>query len=167
MASLPLRLLGTGPAGATAVPDRVRTGKRRAMRTVTNRLVNPVVRPLVDRGALDPGWALLETRGRRTGRPRAVPVGNGLRGDTFWVITEHGHAADYVKNIAADPRVRVKVDGRWRTGTAQVLPDEDPYALMRRLRRPVNDALLLAVGTEQLVVRVHLDPDAGAGAQPR
>ena len=46
--------------------------------------------------------------------------------------------------------------GRWRSGTAQLLPDEDPYARLRMLRRPVNDALLLAVGTEQLVVRIDL-----------
>jgi hypothetical protein len=56
----------------------------------------------------------------------------------------------------------VKVGGRWRTGHASVLSDEDPYARLRALRRPVNDALLLAVGTEQLVVRIDLvdAPDA-------
>src|SRR5215212_88109 len=152
-----LHLLGTSRAGdPDAPPVAARQAKRRILRTLTNRAVNPVVRPLVDRGVLHPAWALLETRGRRTGRPRVVPVGNGLRGDTFWIITEHGHHADYVRNILADPRVRVKAGGRWRTGTAHVT-DEDPYRWMRRLRRPVNDALLLAVGTEQLVVRVDLD----------
>lgn len=149
-----LRLLGTGRPGSDS---RVRETKRRVLRTLTNRVVNPAVRPLVDRGALDPGWALLETRGRRTGRPRRVPVGNGLRGNVFWVVTEHGYHADYVRNVLADPHVRVKVGGRWRNGVAHVLPDEDPYARMRALRRPVNDALLLAVGTEQLVVRIDLD----------
>lgn len=132
--------------------------KRRAARTVTNRLVNPLVRPLVARGALGPWWVLLETRGRRTGLPRAVPVGNGLRGSTFWIVTEHGYHADYVRNILADPRVRVRVGGRWRSGRAEVLADDDPYARLRALRRPLNDAMLLAVGTEQLVVRIDLAP---------
>ncbi len=131
--------------------------KRRVARFVTNRLVNPVVRPLLDRGLFARTHALLETTGRKSGLPRRVPLGNGLRGDTFWIVTEHGRHADYVRNIEADPRVRVKVAGRWRTGTAHIT-DEDPYERMRRLRRPVNDALLLAVGTEQLVVRVDLDP---------
>jgi deazaflavin-dependent oxidoreductase (nitroreductase family) len=158
MATAWLRLLGTGRSGDPGgPPDGVRRAKRRLVRPLTNRLVNPVVRPLVERGLLDPGWALLETRGRRSGAPRVVPVGNGLRGDVFWIITEHGRHADYVRNLEADPRVRVKVGGRWRTGTARVTGD-DPYAVMRRLRRPVNDAALLAVGTEQLVVRVDLDP---------
>ncbi len=75
-------------------------------------------------------------------------------------MTEHGRQAHYVRNIQADPRVRVKVGGRWRTGTAH-LTGEDPYERLRALRRPVNDALLLAVGTEQLVVRVDLDPAEG------
>lgn len=151
-----VHLLGTGRAGDPRPSARVRAAKRRVMRLVTNRAVNPLVRPLVSRGLLDPGWVLLETRGRRTGRPRAVPVGNGLRDDVFWIITEHGYHADYVRNILADPHVRVKVRGRWRSGRARIV-DEDPYARMRALRRPVNDSLLLAVGTEQLVIRVDFD----------
>ena len=152
-----LRLLGTGAAGEPQADSAARAAKRRVLRTVTNRLVNPVVRPLVGRGPLARGWALLETRGRRTGLPRVVPIGNGLRGDTFWIVTEHGYHADYVRNIQADPRVRVKVRGRWRSGTARSLPGEDPYARLRALRRPLNDAMVLAVGTEQLVVRIDLD----------
>src|SRR5215212_3265664 len=112
-----------------------------------------MVRPLLEHTALDTGWALLETRGRRTGEPRRVPVGNGLRGDAFWVVTEHGRAAHYVRNIQADPRVRVMVRGRWRTGTAHILSDDDAQARLRWLKRPVNDTLLRAVGTEQLTIR--------------
>ena len=152
-----LRLLGTGAAGEPRAHSAARSAKRRVLRTVTNRLVNPVMRPLVGRGPLARGWALLETRGRRTGLPRVVPIGNGLRGDTFWIVTEHGYHADYVRNIQADPRVRVKVRGQWRSGTAHLLPGEDPYARLRALRRPLNDAMVLAVGTEQLVVRIDLD----------
>ncbi len=157
MASLPLRLLGTARSGdPDAPPPAVRDRKRAVSRFMSTRFVNPLVRPLVERGALDPAWALLETRGRVSGEPRVTPVGNGLRGDTFWVITEHGRHAHYVRNLEADPRVRVKAGGRWRTGTAHVT-DDDPYTLMRRLRRPLNDAALLVLGTEQLVVRVDLD----------
>jgi deazaflavin-dependent oxidoreductase (nitroreductase family) len=153
-----LRLLGTSRSGdLDAPPGAARRAKRRVSRMITTRAVNPIVRPLVERGPLASGWALLETRGRTTGKPRVVPVGNGLRGDTFWIVTEHGHHADYVKNIKANPRVRVKAGGRWRTGTAHIT-GEDPYTRMRSLRRPLNDAVLLAVGTEQLVIRVDLDP---------
>ncbi len=122
------------------------------------RLVNPVVRRLLEWGVPGTGAALLETTGRRSGLPRRVPVGNGLRGDVFWIVTEHGWSADYVKNIQREPRVRVKVGRRWRSGTAQILPDEDPYERMRMLRRRTNDALVRAVGTEHVVIRIDLGP---------
>lgn len=120
-------------------------------------LVNPVMRPLLELGVVPRTHALLETTGRRSGLPRRVPVGNGLRDDVFWIVAEHGRHADYVRNIEQDPRVRVKVGRRWRSGTAQVLPDDDPRERMRYLRRPVNDAMVRAVGSEPLVLRVDLD----------
>ena len=124
---------------------------------VTKRFVNPVVRRLLDTGLMPRSHALLETTGRRSGVPRRVPVGNGLRDDVFWIVTEHGYHSDYVKNIQHDPRVRVKVGRQWRSGTAHVLPDEDPRERMRMLRRPMNDALVRMVGSEPLVVRIDLD----------
>src|ERR1051325_10233516 len=96
--------------------------KRRFSRFVTNRLVNPVMRRIVDRGLASKTHALLETTGRKSGLPRRVPVGNGLRGSHFWIVTEHGRGADYVKNIEQNPRVRVKAAGRWHEGTAHLLP---------------------------------------------
>jgi deazaflavin-dependent oxidoreductase (nitroreductase family) len=146
------RLLGNDRAAS-----RGGARKRKASRFLSAKLVNPAVRALAERGWA-PGVALLETTGRRSGQPRRTPVGDGTRGDVFWIVTEHGYDAAYVRNIQADPRVRVKVKGRWRAGTAHVLPDEDPYAKLKELRRPLNDSVLLAVGTRQLVIRVDLDP---------
>ena len=131
--------------------------KFRLSKFVTTRLVNPLVRPLVERGWAGRSVSLLETTGRKSREPRQTPVGNGLRGNEFWIVTEHGFASDYVKNIQANPRVRVRVGGRWRTGTATVLPDDDPEARLRWLKRPVNDTALRAVHTEKLVLRVDLD----------
>jgi deazaflavin-dependent oxidoreductase (nitroreductase family) len=132
--------------------------KRRASKFLSVRLLNPVMVRALDAGLVPRGWALLETTGRVSGQPRRVPVGDGLRGETFWIVAEHGRHADYVRNIERDPRVRVKARGRWRTGTAHVLPDEDPRALLRALKRPLNDAGLLLMASEPLVVRIDLDP---------
>jgi deazaflavin-dependent oxidoreductase (nitroreductase family) len=131
--------------------------KRRLSKFLTVRVVNPVVRRLALRGLAGRTVALLETTGRKSGQKRVTPVGNGLRGDVFWIVTEHGWASAYVKNIQADPRVRVKVGRRWRAGTAHILPDDDPYERMRMLDRGVNDATVRLVGTEHLVIRVDLD----------
>jgi deazaflavin-dependent oxidoreductase (nitroreductase family) len=131
--------------------------KRAVGKFVTKRFVNPLVRRLLERGVMPRSHALLETTGRKSGLPRRVPIGNGLRGDTFWIVTEHGYHADYVRNIQQDPRVRVKVGRQWRSGTARVMPDEDPRERMRMLRRPVNDTMVRMVGSEPLVVCIDLD----------
>ena len=133
--------------------------KRRWSRFASVKLLNPVMRRALETGLL-PGWALLETTGRRSGQPRRVPVGDGLRGAHFWIVAEHGRHANYVRNIEQEPRVRVKVRRRWLEGTAHLLPDDDPRARLRMLRRPWNDIGLRAMASEMLVVRVDLDPPA-------
>jgi hypothetical protein len=54
-------------------------------------------------------------------------VGNGLDGDTFWLVAAHGDPADYVRNLRAQPRVRYKAIGR-KTASAPltVRIDLDP-----------------------------------------
>jgi deazaflavin-dependent oxidoreductase (nitroreductase family) len=131
--------------------------KRRASRFASVRLLNPVMRRALEAGLVPRGWALLETTGRTSGEPRRVPVGDGLRGRHFWIVAEHGRHAHYVRNIERDPRVRVNVRRRWRSGTAHILPDDDPRARLRALKRPLNDAGLRAMASEMLVIRIDLD----------
>jgi deazaflavin-dependent oxidoreductase (nitroreductase family) len=137
---------------------------------VTGRLQKSVINPL-DKLAFGlrippPGDALLETTGRRTGRPRVTPVCDGLQGDTFWIVAQQGHQTDYVQNIQANPRVRVKGSlsrTGWRAGTARVLDDDDPDERVRILSRSNRWRRLClqassAVGTSPLTVRIDLDP---------
>ena len=96
---------------------------------------NPIVRLLFRLGVPVPGTAILETVGRRSGVPRQNPVTDGLDGDTFWIVAEHGSRADYVRNIEANPRVRLRIGRRWRTGTARALPDDDPQERLSAIAR--------------------------------
>ena len=137
--------------------------KYTVVRFTQRRLMNPLVRGTLLKGWRIPGYALLETTGRKSGQPRRTPVGDGLDGDTFWIVAEHGRRADYVRNIEADPRVRVQVHGRWRSGTAVPLPDDDPRERQRTLGRHrwgrrVNDLAVRSFGTDLLTVRITLDP---------
>jgi deazaflavin-dependent oxidoreductase (nitroreductase family) len=79
-------------------------------------------------------------------------------------VAEHGRRAGYVRNIEANPRVRVRVGRRWRTGTARVLPDDDWRERQRRMPNRVNSAMVRLVGTEHVTVRVDLDPPGGPPA---
>ncbi|MER5444591.1 nitroreductase/quinone reductase family protein [Streptomyces sp. NPDC002764] len=103
-----------------------------------------------------PTHTLLETTGRASGLPRRTPVGGRRTGGSFWLVSEFGERSQYVRNIKADPRVRVRLRGRWHTGTAHLLPDDDPVARLRALPR-MNSAAVRAVGAGLLTVRVDLD----------
>lgn len=128
--------------------------KQRIVRWLQTRLINPQVR----HHAGDAGnrYALLETIGRKSGETRQTPVANGLRGDVFWIVAEHGGDAFYVRNLVANPRVRVRVDGSWRSGLAHVMPDDDPSARLRDLD-PRTAAEIKRMGSKLLSVRVDLE----------
>ncbi|WP_375485179.1 nitroreductase family deazaflavin-dependent oxidoreductase [uncultured Mycobacterium sp.] len=126
----------------------VNTLKRQVVSGVQRLVANPVARRLP--------LTLLETTGRKTGQPRRTPVGGRLVGNQFWLVSEHGEHSQYVRNIKANPRVRVRVGGRWRTGSAHLLPDDDPIQRLRSLPR-VNSAAVRAMGTDLLTIRVDLD----------
>jgi deazaflavin-dependent oxidoreductase (nitroreductase family) len=114
-----------------------------------HRIVNPIAVRLQTQ-------VVLETTGRITGQPRRTPIGGRLAGDAFWFVSMNGEAANYVRNIKADDRVRIRIRGRWRTGRANILPEDDAIARNAQLswaNRTANRTL----GTELLTIRVDLD----------
>ena len=140
--------------------------KHRIIHLLQKYLLNPPIKFLFLIGAFPPGYALLETIGRKTGKPRRTPVGNGRVGRQFWIVAEHGANAAYVRNLQANPRVRVKVReglrSRWYAGTAQVLRDDDPRERQRWLAKQLpgsasNSAAVRFFGTDLLSIRIDLD----------
>ncbi len=124
-------------------------------------MFNPVVRGLFRLGLPAPGIAILETTGRKSGRRRRNPVTNGLDDGVFWIVAEHGRRASYVRNIEANPQVRLRIGRRWRRGTARLLPDDDPRKRLRYIasRRPVARLSTATVGllqTDLLTIRIEL-----------
>ncbi|WP_040778047.1 nitroreductase/quinone reductase family protein [Nocardia pneumoniae] len=117
-------------------------------RVFHRRLANPITTRLQDQ-------ILLETIGRRSGQPRTTPVGGKRIGDQFWMVSNHGDRSDYVRNLMANPAVRVRIDGRWHNGTAHPLPDDDPIARLATLPR-MNSAVVRALGTNLLTIRIDL-----------
>ncbi|MEU7425820.1 nitroreductase/quinone reductase family protein [Streptomyces sp. NPDC048362] len=122
--------------------------KQRLVTRFQRHLANPLNRRL-------PFQTLLETTGRTSGLPRPTPVGGRRVGDSFWLVSEFGYKSQYVRNIQADPRVRVRTGGRWHHGTAHLLPEDDAQARLRALPR-FNSAAVRAFGTDLLTVRVDL-----------
>jgi deazaflavin-dependent oxidoreductase (nitroreductase family) len=139
-----------------------RETKRRIATGTAKYAINPVVRGLFRLGLPAPGTAILETIGRKSGLPRRTPVTNGLDDGVFWIVAEHGRRASYVRNIDANPRVRVRIGRRWRTGTARLVPDDDPWNRLDYLasRRPIvrlNTATVRLMQTDLLSIRIDLN----------
>jgi deazaflavin-dependent oxidoreductase (nitroreductase family) len=138
--------------------------KRRASTFASHRLLNPFVKAAARAGLPLPGLVILETTGRKTGKPRRTPVGQALEGDTLWVLAEHRRGG-YVRNIETNPRVRVRIGRTWRNGTARVLLDDDVRGRASRMPNQVNTRMVLLMASEPVTVRVDLDP-AGAPGSP-
>ncbi len=141
--------------------------KVRIVRVVQRYVMNPLMRLLLAVGLNPFGLAILETRGHVSGKIRRVPVGNGRKGNSFWIIAEHGTRAGYVRNIDHDPHVRVRLRVglryRWVTGIATVRPDDDPLARQRQIiawhpLRALNAVTVRVLGADLLTVHVQLDP---------
>jgi deazaflavin-dependent oxidoreductase (nitroreductase family) len=139
--------------------------KHRVVHTLQKYLLNPPIKLVFAIGLALPGYALLETIGRESGKSRRTPVGDGRIGNQFWLVAEHGMKAGYVRNIERDPRVRLKLrDGlrsRWHTGTAHLLPDDDPRERQRWLASHLpssagNARAVRFFGTQLLTVRIDL-----------
>ena len=117
--------------------------------TLQRYVANPVQRRL-------PWQTLLETTGRVSRQPRQTPLGGARIENSFWLVSEFGERSQYIRNIQADNRVRLRLRGRWYSGTAHLLPEDDARARLRTLTR-FNSAAVWAVGTGLLTVRIDLE----------
>ena len=79
-----------------------------------------------------------------------------------WIISQHGTRSGWGANITADPRVRLRVGDRWRSGIAEFVHGDD---VAIRARSFANNAVLgrlvgatfAALATTPVSVRVTFD----------
>jgi len=72
---------------------------------------------------------VLETRGRRTGRPHRVTLWFAYEGSDIWLRTDPD--ADWFRNLARDPRCRIVVGGD--AADARREPIDDEAQALRRI----------------------------------
>lgn len=125
--------------------------RRRARHHAFWKIVNPLNRPLA---GLAPWWVLLETRGRRSGKPRTTPLARGpVDGNVVWVASVHGRRASWVRNLEASPEIRIKLSRRWHSGRATVHDYDE--AIGRRFNAYARSGPRM-LGIEPVLVRVEL-----------
>ena len=115
------------------------------------RFVNPIANRLA---GIAPWWVVLETTGNKTGTLRRAPLARGpVDGNVTWVIAVHGHHAGFVRNIEANPHVRLRLNGRWRNGTAAAQAMEP--AIVKRFNAYARSGPK-TLGWDPLLVRIEL-----------
>jgi deazaflavin-dependent oxidoreductase (nitroreductase family) len=116
---------------------------------------------------------LLTTTGRRTGRPRVVPLDYQQEGDTLYLIAEQGARSPWYRNLVASPEVDVQVGSRKIRGAATPLTDRQEKAHVLKLfvrrstrlaeryygiPRGASDEDLLQLAPQRAVVAVRPRP---------
>lgn len=137
------------PAG---VSDQPGDGKRKRVRLLQRYLLNPPMKLAVG-GGLVPGHAVVETTGRRSGKRRRTVVGMHVDGDTGWTVAEHGRHAGYVRNLDADPNVRVRLGRSWHPARAYIVADDDAEARLESFGMASHAAAVRRFGTDLTTIR--------------
>jgi len=74
-------------------------------------------------------YLYLTTTGRKTGLAREIEIWFVAHAGRFYILAEHFHRAQWVRNILAEPRVRVRINGREFNASARVLDEHTDASL--------------------------------------
>ena len=88
--------------------------------------------PALERYASEP-YCYLTTTGRVSGNPHEIEIWFGLNDGVLYLLSGGRERSDWVKNIQADPAVRLRIRDQEFEATARVVTDEEEDALARRL----------------------------------
>lgn len=95
-----------------------------------------------ERWATEP-YCYLTTTGRRSGKPHEIEIWFAAVGDTIYLMNgtssdlEKAGQSDWVKNLQANPSVRVRIGDEQFTGEARVVPfDSEEHERIRDLLAP-------------------------------
>lgn len=76
----------------------------------------------------------LTTTGRKTGRSREIEIWFTERSGRYYLIAEHGRRAHWVRNLIAEPAVRVRVGRRRLAARARIVDGRRDAGLRRTVR---------------------------------
>lgn len=95
-----------------------------------------------------PGYGVLTTTGRRTGKRRRKCVRAVRHGDTVYVVSLNPRSA-WMFNIVANPQVTVRIERREFAGRARLITDETERASAKTIYCPPRSRF------ERLEYRMH------------
>jgi len=75
--------------------------------------------------ATDDDFCYLTTRGRVSGRPHEIEIWFALEGRTLYLLSGGGERSDWVRNLRAEPAIKVRLRDKTYDATARVVEDGD------------------------------------------
>jgi deazaflavin-dependent oxidoreductase (nitroreductase family) len=75
----------------------------------------------------------LQTTGRVSGRARTIEIWFAVEGTRMYMLAGGRERAHWVRNLQADPSVRIRIGGRTLDGRARTIEGEPAEPLARRL----------------------------------
>lgn len=75
----------------------------------------------------------LVTRGRTSGRPRTIEIWFATDSVRLYLLAGGRYRTHWVRNLVADPHVRVRIGGRSLDGQARVIEGEAGDPIARRM----------------------------------
>lgn len=119
------------------------------------RMTAPISRPLAGRRFF-PLWAVVHTRGRRSGRTYAVPIAIRVSDDAFVIPLPWGESTQWVRNVLAEGGCTI----RWRGSDHEVSgPRVIAWQAGASAFHPIQRRILGAAG---LRLVLHLDRRAAS-----
>ncbi len=79
------------------------------------------------------GVCHLQTTGRTTGRPRTIEIWFAVEGTRVYLLAGGRDGAHWVRNLRAQPAVRVRIGGRTLDGVARTVEGDAADPVARRL----------------------------------
>lgn len=161
----------------TGLPSRSRVEElrpkvQRSVQWVAGRSLNKAAVGILRLGLPFPPYGagsalVMETFGRKTGRRRLTPMACLKVGeDGLLVVAEHGRHADWVRNALAAGSVRIWLAGRSYRGSVQVLDDEDPAEVLRRIGNKIHTLSIRAMAHDPKVIAITLEGQAPREGHP-
>lgn len=112
---------------------------------------------------------VLTTIGRRTGQPHANPVIGIPDGADWLIVASNGGAAtqpQWVRNIAADPHVTVRIGGQVRAYLARILPPDERQSRWPTLIREYPPYQTMQAKTDRPLPVIRLNPGLPSSVNP-
>ncbi|MDQ4035642.1 MAG: nitroreductase family deazaflavin-dependent oxidoreductase [Chloroflexota bacterium] len=75
----------------------------------------------------------LQTIGRTSGRPRTIEIWFSTDGERVYLLAGGRDGAHWVRNLRAEPRVRLRIGGQTLDGRARVIEGEANEPVARRM----------------------------------